>query len=203
MSQRSTLQVSPRDASSTRAAGRLRRDGLVPAVIYGKKYDAANLKVDAKALRDLLGHSTSEHILVNLQIEGKGQQLALIQDVQHNALTGGIVHVDFHAVREDEKLHAKIPVLLTGESAGVKLGGLLEHLVHSIDIECLPKDLPETISFDISELEVGQSIHVRDLGLPEGVSTRLGGDVVVAMVSEPKVSEEPKAAAAPAAPAKK
>jgi large subunit ribosomal protein L25 len=180
---------------------RLRREGLVPAIIYGRKFENQNLKDSSRALRELLSHSTSENVLVNLQIEGGGRQLALIQDVQHDAVTGGILHVDFHAVKEDEKIHAQVPIELVGEPAGVKHGGLLEHQIHSLDIHCLPKDLPDKISIDVRSLEIGHAIHLRDLTLPEGVSVRLGGDVVIALVAEPRLVAEETPAAAAEAPA--
>jgi large subunit ribosomal protein L25 len=127
--------------------------------------------------------------------------LALIQDVQHNPLTDTITHLDFHAIREDEVIHANIPLELVGEAAGVKAGGLLEHLFHSLEIKCLPKDLPEVIHVDVSALELNGSLHIRELKLPEGVKAVAHGDVMVAIVSEPKVAVE-TAAAAPAADAK-
>ncbi|MGI8602488.1 MAG: 50S ribosomal protein L25 [Verrucomicrobiales bacterium] len=199
MSQRSTLNVAPRKRSGTGALKRLRKEGLVPAIVYGRKFENQNLKVNSKALRDLLARSTSENVLVNLEIEGGGSQLALIQDVQHDALSGSIVHVDFHAVKEDEKIHAQVPIDLTGESIGVKLGGLLEHQIHSLDIFCFPKDLPDKLSVDISHLAMGDALHLSDVKLPEGVTARLGGDVVIALVTEPKVTvEETVVAAAPA-----
>lgn len=194
MSQRSTLQVAPRKRSGTGALKRLRREGLVPAVVYGKKFDNINLKVNAKEIRDLLAHSTSENILVDLQIEGGGSQLALIQDVTHNALSGNIVHIDFHAIKEDEKIHARVPVRLTGESAGVKLGGLLEHQIHSLEISCLPKDLPEAIVYDVTHLNTGDFVHVRELSFPQGVLPKLSGDVIVIHIAAPRVSAEPAAA---------
>ena len=196
MSQRSTLQVAPRKRSGTGALKRLRREGLVPAVVYGKKFDNINLKVNAKEIRDLLAHSTSENILVDLQIEGGGNQLALIQDVTHNPLSGNIVHIDFHAIKEDEKIHARVPVRLTGESAGVKLGGLLEHQIHSLEISCLPKDLPEAIVYDVTHLNTGDFVHVRELSFPEGVQPKLSGEVIVIHIAAPRVSAEPAAAAA-------
>jgi len=199
MSQRSTLQVAPRKRSGTGALKRLRREGLVPAVVYGKKFDNVNLKVNAKEVRDLLARSTSENILVDLQIEGTGTQLALIQDVTHNPLSGIIVHMDFHAIQEDEKIHARVPVRLSGESAGVKLGGLLEHQIHSLEISCLPKDLPEAIVFDVTALNTGDFVHVRELPIPEGVQPKLSGEVIVIHIAAPRVSAEPVAAAAEAA----
>jgi large subunit ribosomal protein L25 len=196
MSQRSTLQVAPRKRSGTGALKRLRREGLVPAVVYGKKFDNINLKVNAKEIRDLLARSTSEHILVDLQIEGAGQQLALIQDVTHNPLSGNIVHIDFHAIKEDEKIHARVPVRLTGESAGVKLGGLLEQQIHTLEISCLPKDLPEAIVYDVSHLNTGDFVHINELPFPEGVQPKLSGDVIAIHIAAPRVSAEPVAAPA-------
>lgn len=202
MSQRSTLQVAPRKRSGTGALKRLRREGLVPAVVYGKKFDNVNLKVDAKSLRDLLARSNSENILVDLQIEGAGMQLALIQAVTHNPLSGNIVHIDFHAIKEDEKIHARVPVRLTGESAGVKLGGLLEHQIHTLEIHCLPKDLPEAIIYDVSDLNTGDFVHIRELAFPDGVQPKLAGDIIVIHIAEPRVSVEPAATAAAAGDAK-
>jgi len=194
MSHRSTLQAAPRKRSGTGALKRLRREGLVPAVVYGKKFDNVNLKVNAKAIRDLLSHSTSEHVLVDLEIEGAGSQLALIQDVTHNPLNGNIIHIDFHAIKEDEKIHARVPVRLTGEAAGVKLGGLLEHQIHTLEISCLPKDLPEAITFDVTHLNTGDFVHLRDLAFPEGVQPKLAGDVIVISIAAPRVSADAVAA---------
>ena len=198
MSQRSTLQVAPRKRSGTGALKLLRREGLVPAVVYGKKFENINLKVKAKELRDLLARSTSANILVDLHIEGGGVQLALIQDVTHNALSGNLIHIDFHAIKEDEVIHARVPVRLVGESGGVKLGGLLEHQIHTLEISCLPKDLPEAIVYDISALNTGDFVHIRELPFPDGVHPKLSGDVSVIHIAPPRVSAEPVAVAAEA-----
>jgi large subunit ribosomal protein L25 len=151
----------------------------------------------------VLHKSASEQILVNLTVEDlKETKLALIQDVQHNPLTGHIIHLDFHAIREDEIIHANVPLELVGDAIGVKSGGgLLEHLFHSLEIKCLPKDLPDVITADVSGLELNQSLHLRDVKMPEGVKPVADGSVIVALVSEPKVVVEtaPAAAAAPAA----
>lgn len=202
MSNRSTLTAAPRTLSNSGANKRLRRDGLVPAIVYGRQFENKTVQVNAKALRDLLAHSTSENILVNLDLGGGAGQLALIQDVTHNPITGGLIHVDFHAVKEDEKIHARVPVELHGESPGVKLGGLLDFLVHSLEIECLPKDLPEKIVLDVNELEIGAVVHVRDLPLPGGVHIKLGGDVIVLHIVPPRVSAEEPAKEAKAKEAK-
>lgn len=184
------------------AVRRLRKAGSIPAVIYGKKHASKNLEVDAKTFSRLVAHSVSDNILVNLKIEGEsGDSLALVQEVQHDYLKGGVLHIDFHAVAADEDIHANVPIILAGVESAEKKGGKLEFILHSLEVHCLPKDLPEGINVDVEPLNIGDSIHVSDLSLPEGVSTKIEGDVVVAILKEPTVAEEPApaAAAAPAA----
>jgi large subunit ribosomal protein L25 len=194
------LQAKVRSAEGTSAVKRLRKAGSVPAVIYGKKHATANLEVDAKIFGKLLDKSASDNILVNLKIEGEsGDSLALVQEVQHDYLRGGILHVDFHAVDANEDIHAAVPIILTGVELAEKKGGLMEHILHNLEIHCLPKDLPETLTLEVSGLNVGDAIHVSELTLPAGVSTHLDGDVVVAILKEPLVAEEPAPGAAPAA----
>jgi len=195
------LQAEPRTVSGTGAVKRLRKSGIVPAALYGRKAKAANLQVHGKTFSKLLEGSASDNVLVSLKLSGGSEQLALVQEVQHDYLRGGILHVDFHAVAADEEIHANVPVAMIGEAKGQKLGGLVEAIHHEIEVHCLPKDLPESIQVDVTDLDVGQGIHIRDIQFPTGVSCRLGGDVVIIMCEEPKVEVEPVAAAAAAAPA--
>jgi large subunit ribosomal protein L25 len=200
MSKPQTLQAHTRKRSGSAALKRLRREGLIPAIIYGRQQENVNLRLQRKSVNELMGRSVSEQILVNLEIEDRKEtKLALIQAVQHDPLTGQILHMDFHAVREDEILHAHVLIELVGEAAGVKAGGLLEFLMHSLDIQCLPKDLPEKIVVDVSNVNIGEAIHIRDLNLPEGVKASSDGDISLVRVSEPKVADEPTPAAAAAA----
>lgn len=198
------LNAETRKRSGSAAVRRLRKEGAIPAVLYGRKVETANLKVDGKTFAGIVGHGGSDNILVNLKIEGaKGDQLALVQQVQHDHLKGGILHIDFHAVAMDEEIHASVPVVLAGECEGVKQGGMLEQLLHSLEVRCLPKDLPDAIQIDVTNLNIGSAVHVRELNLPAGVRVPLDGEVLIAMVAEPKVEAEasPAAAAAAAAPA--
>ena len=155
------------------------------------------LTISAREIGTLLSRATSEHVLVDLEIADGGQKssrLALIQEVQHHPLKRNVLHVDFHAVRADEKLHAEIPVEPTGEADGVKnFGGILEINLHSVEVECLPKDLPEIIIIDVSRLGVGDAIHIKDLQLPEGVTVRGDGELTVVRVAAPTVEIEPAA----------
>jgi len=196
------IPAQPRTSAGTSAVNRLRKSGSIPAVIYGRKTAPTNVQVDAKSFTKLLESSASDNILVSLQL-GDQAQLALVQEVQHDHLRGGILHVDFHAVAMDEEIHAQVPLHLTGESPGAKLGGLLEIFHHNLEVRCLPKDLPDSIEIDISTLEQGQGVNVGDIQLPAGVRAKLSADVLVLHCEAPKVEETPAAAAAAAAPAKK
>jgi large subunit ribosomal protein L25 len=203
MAKQQTVSAQTRTGVGRSAVNKLKQKGLVPAVVYGGKDKPVPLQVNAREIGNLLSHATSEHILVDLQIADGSEttnRLALIQEVQHDPIKGSVLHVDFHAVRADEKIHAQIPVETLGEPSGVKnFGGILEIALHSIEIECLPKDLPEVIRLDVSALNVGDAIHVKDIALPEGVSARQDGDLTVVRVAAPKVEAEPTPAAEAAA----
>jgi len=185
------LKAQPRSVSGTVEAKKARNAGLVPAVIYGRHLGKPqNLQLDARELKAALGKTTGEHVLVDLEITGGDKTLALIQDVQHHALKRHIMHVDFHALRADEKMHTTVPVVIFGEASGVKnLGGILEQLLRSIQVECLPKDLPESIVIDVSALEIGDAIHIKDLALPEGVTALGNPETSVLHVTAPTVEE--------------
>lgn len=191
MSNTHSLSATTRKRSGSAALKQMRREGLTPAVLYGAGIENVNLKMVAKEIETLLHQSASENILVNLNIEGtSAPQMALIQSVQHDPLSSTILHADFHAVKQDEEIHASVPLELTGTSAGVKAGGVLQHQVHSLSVQCLPKDLPEGLEHDVTDLEIGGTVHISDLKLPEGVKSALDGDVVVAIISEPKTGTD-------------
>jgi large subunit ribosomal protein L25 len=191
------LKAEPRGGVGTVESKRTRKTGFVPAVIYGRHLGKPqNLQLNARDLKTALGKSAGEHLLVDLEITGGGKTLALIQDVQHHPLKRDILHVDFHALREDEKMHTTVPVICFGEASGVKnSGGVLEQLLRSIEVECLPKDLPESITVDVTKLEIGDAIHIKDIQLPSGVIARGAPDNSVVHCTAPAVEE----VAAPAA----
>lgn len=198
MAQHHALSATLRRRSGSGALKAMRREGLVPAVIYGKSRENINIKVQAREFAALLKQSASEHILVDLDLEGT-KHLAVLQDVQHDSLTGFYLHADFHAVAANERIHAVVPVEVTGEAAGIKLGGLVEILAHELHVTCLAEDLPESIVIDVTALGLGQSIHISDITLPAGVKfDNMDASLVVILVSEPKVAVE--ASSAPAEP---
>ena len=196
MSQHLTLAASKRDGAGTQIAKKLRAKGIVPAVVYGGKQDTYPIQVDAIAFRDILKASASEHVLVNLQIDGAREKdkLALIQHVQHHPITGNVIHIDFNAVDENKEIHSKVPVELHGDPIGVSHGGLLEQMIYEFEVKCLPKDLPEIIKANVSSLEVGGTLHVSDIVFPAGVTAGVDGEVVVAIVSESRAAVSENAA---------
>lgn len=203
MAKQQKLTAQTRLNTGRSAVIKIKQQGLIPAVVYGGKDKPVNLSVNAREIRNILAHATSEHFLVDLEIADGGtttNRLALVQEVQHDPLKGDVLHVDFHAVKADEKLHAEIPVETVGEAAGVKnFGGILEISMHAIEVECLPKDLPEIITLDVSALGVGDAIHVKDIQFSAGVSARVDGELTVVRVAAPKVEIEPEPSAAAAA----
>lgn len=198
MAKKTSLKAAPRNRTGSGRLNQMRREGWVPSVIYGKGTDNINLKVDAKTFADLLAHSSSENILVNLEIEGHGTRLAFLQSVQHDSLSGITLHADFRSIDENTPITAHIPTHLNGESAGVKAGGLIEQYIHAIEITCLPNDLPDTLEVDISALQIGDSLHIGEVVYPKGVRATQAANVVVAHVGKAAAAVSEDAAATPA-----
>ncbi len=199
MAKQAKLTAEPRTALGRSAVRKLKASGSVPAVMYGSKDKPEALQISRRDINALLSHAAGENILVELEIAGKSR-LALVQEVQHAPLGGAVLHVDFHAVSQDEVIQAEVPLEPTGIANGVKnMGGLLEQNLRSLAIECLPRDLPDVLRVDVSALDIGDSIHVREIQLPSGVSTRVQPDLTAFSVLAPTVEEEPVAAVAEAA----
>jgi len=184
MANKQSLKAAVRARTGSGRLNQMRREGWLPSVIYGRGTENQNLKVHAKTFSELLAKSSSENILVNLDIEGSGTRLAFLQAVHHDSLSGKPLHADFLAIDENTPITAHIPAHLVGEAIGVKAGGLLEQYIHAIEITCLPNDLPETLEFDVTQLEEGDSLHISDVTFPPGVRTTHAPNVVIAHVGK-------------------
>jgi large subunit ribosomal protein L25 len=196
------LKAYPRTQVQRTAVKKVRASGRVPATIYGRQTKPQNLEVGFDEITDLLHHSVTENVLVDLAVENdaKAKRLALVQEVQHHPLNGKVLHVDLHEVAENEKVTVSVPVDTTGEAAGVKTGGgTLEHVMHKLKVRCLPKDLPEHIVIDVTALEIGKSVHIGEVKAPEGVEIIGEKSRAVVTVAAPRAEEEVAATAAPAA----
>ena len=194
MAKKHVLKAEPRQRTGSGVLKQMRREGWVPSVIYGRGSENKNLKVDAKAFDELLAHATSENILINLDLDG-ANQLAFLQAVQHDALSGKALHVDFLAIDEKTEITAQIPVHLTGEPVGVKAGGMLEQLSHNLEVRCTAADLPEVLEFDVAGLNEGDSLHIGDVKLPAGVTATHAAEVVIAHVAKTAAAVSEGAAA--------
>ena len=196
-----SFKAFPRALAKRSAVKKLRATGRVPAVVYGRQTQPKNLEVGLKEMEDLIHHSVSETILVDLAVDGEAKlrRLALVQEVQHHPLSGKVLHVDFHEVAENEKVTVTVPVETAGEAAGVKTGGgVLEHVLFKLKVRALPRDLPEVITVDVTPLEIGQSIHLGEIPLPPGVEVIGDRKVPVISVAAP-ITEAQEAAALEAA----
>src|SRR5438445_3211870 len=196
-----SLKAFPRAVVKRSRVRKLRATGRVPAIIYGRQTKPQNLEVGLKEIEDLIHHSVSETILVDLAVDGEAKlrRLALVQEVQHHPLSGKVLHVDFHEVAENEKVTVTVPVETAGEAAGVKTGGgVLEHVLFKLKVRALPRDLPEVITVDVTPLEIGQSIHLGEIPLPPGVEVIGDRKVPVISVAAP-ITEAQEAAALEAA----
>src|SRR5215813_2704293 len=201
MAKQVKLKAEPRTDAGRTGVRKLRARGLIPAVIYGGKVKPQSLQVATRDINAMMSHASGENVLVELEIAGeKSNRAALVQEVQHSPVGGEIVHVDFHAISMDETIQADVPLEPSGTPVGVKtFGGLLEQSLRGLAIECLPRDLPDRITVDVSQLNIGDSIHLRDSQMPSGVTAKVPADVAASSALAPVVEEEPAAVEAEAA----
>jgi large subunit ribosomal protein L25 len=194
MAQQAKLTAQKRTQVGRNAIKKIKASGMVPGVIYGSAQEPVNLQINGRDLLNLLSRASGENILVELEIVDGGEKqnaLAMIQEIQHHPLQREIVHVDFHAVSAHETVSAEVPIETVGEAIGVKVnGGLLEHILRYLEVECLPGDLPQVIEVDVTNLDIGQSLHVRELNLPPGVEATTDAEQTVVAVVESRVEEE-------------
>jgi large subunit ribosomal protein L25 len=188
-SKSTALTITPREPSGSRAARRLRRAGDVPGVLYGGEDEPVSFQVSARTLRHAL--QTAGAVL-DLTIEGGGASPAVVKELIRHPLTGDMVHIDLLRVRLDVKIQATVALELTGseDAPGVKLGGVLEHMVRELTIEALPTDIPDSITHDVSALEIGETVTISQIKAPADVELLDDGEIVVATLSAPRLQAE-------------
>lgn len=181
-----------RDLQGSSNARRMRRAGSLPAVVYGEGKEASSIQLDTHAFEELLHHHTSETIITEIAMEEGGDTSVLVKDVQRHPVNGSILHVDLQKIIAGQAIQVDILLSLVGEAEGVKEGGVLDQVMHSISVECLPRNLVESIEVDVSEMNIGDSLCVADLALGTKFITTLEDDAIVASVAMPRAEEEPE-----------
>lgn len=184
------LDVVKRTRTNKGAVNQMRREGKVPGVFYVKGEDPLTFVVSEKELKPLV--YTAETRIVNLKVDDAEPRRAVLRDIQFDPVTERILHIDLMGLTAGQSLHLQIPILLEGSAKGIKEGGILQHQLHKIDIECLPRHIPQHIAVEISDLGIGDSIHVSDLEL-ENMKILTNEDVTIVSVIQPRVvvEEEP------------
>lgn len=192
------LVVEVREAIGKGAVRKLRVAGRMPAILYGQGKESIALSLDPRALDRVL-KASGANTLLDLTVEGRtdlGTPVALVKDLQRHPIRGTILHADLYQVDLTKTVEVEVPIHLVGKPRGLDFGGLLEHMLREVTLECLPRSIPNFIEIDVSNLEVGDVLHVRDLPLPDGVSLVSDADLGVAQVALPQAEETPVAAAA-------
>lgn len=179
-----TLAAELRDKGGKGISRSLRRSGRTPAVLYGHG-GSHSLSLETRSMVQLLNSEGGEHALVTLKFGDGNQKTAIIKDYQVHPVRGSLIHADFQEVTLDEKVKVHVEVIISGASRGVKAGGILQHGIRDIVIECVPTLIPEHFDIDVTDLEVGDSIHVRDLKLADGIKVHTDADAVLASVIPP------------------
>jgi large subunit ribosomal protein L25 len=186
------LEATVRKGMGKGAARQARRNGNVPGILYGRGEATLAIEVDAKQFERMLHHGLAKHGMLDLDLKGDGteRRTVLIREIQHHPVTGDVLHADFYHIEMEQKIVVSIPVVLVGQAAGVKKGGILEHVSREIEIECVAKKMPENVKVDVTSLDIGGSLHVRDVVLGEDIRVLTDPDRTVASVLLPKMKEE-------------
>ena len=186
------LKANLRDGGGKGSARKIRAQGLVPAILYGHGMDPVKVAIDDRDLYHVLHTEAGANVLVDLQI-GKDRHLAMPREIQRDHIRGRFLHVDFLVVRRDEKITVDVPVHLVGESHGVKEGGVVEHHLWDLKVECLPTNVPQSVEADITRLGIGDSLSVADIRIPGNVTVLTPKEETIVSVVPPpilKIEEE-------------
>lgn len=194
-----TLRARLREEIGKGAARRLRREGRIPAVIYGHGEKTRTLTVDARELSRVFSRISVENTVITLEIEGErsGGVRALVREVQVDPTRGDVIHVDFQQLHAGEEVSVEVPIRLVGLAAGVRAGGTLQQVMHDLPVRCLADRIPEAVEVDVSGLEMGASLHVSDLTVPAGVKVDADASLPVCTVVAPTVEALEPGAEAP------
>ncbi|MBW7477389.1 50S ribosomal protein L25 [Paenibacillus oenotherae] len=179
------LRAEERTVGTQGQLNKLRQQGVIPGVVYGKQLETPRpIKVDEKELLSLL--RSHPHALLEIEVPGVGKQPVMLTEVQRDPLTRSVVHIDLHQINMNETVKTPVRIEVVGEAQGAREGGILQLMIHELEIQCLPNEIPEAIEIDVTELQMGDNLLVSDLLLPKGVTTRIDAEQVVVTVLVPQ-----------------
>jgi large subunit ribosomal protein L25 len=185
------LKATPRETTGNGPSRVLRRDGKIPAVLYGPKTEPLKLTIDQADLDPIFKSGAVSQKLLKLQIEGvDGTSNVMIKEMQKHPVSHNLLHLDLYKVTMDQKIKVMVPVVTTGKSAGVEMGGMLQIIRRELEVFCLPDKIPENITIDITDLEIGDSLHVEELGLEEDIEIPADVNFTILTVLSPTAEEE-------------
>jgi len=189
-SPRATLSAKPRDGAGKGPSRRLRAQGLIPAVVYGRHSKTPrHIAVDPLAIKQAVATPAKLNTLIQIKLDGAAETLVLLKDVQLDPVSRDMLHADFMEVRENEKVKVKVPLHLVGKPAGVHEGGILAQLRRELEVWTLPTAIPDQIEVDVSHLKMAQALHINDVQLPPGIEVKAHENFTVAVVSVPEKEE--------------
>ena len=193
MAEKATLKAELRKTTGKGAARRMRRDGKIPAVVYGRGEETRPLTLDAHDFGVLVKEYSLDTTLVDLEIDGDGEPVqTLVVEVQAHPYKPEVLHVDFQQIHAGEKVTVEVPINLVGTPEGVREGGVLQQVMHVVELDCAVEAIPDDFELDVSELLIGDSIHISDLEVPEGVELHVDPKRTVCTVAAPTILELPE-----------
>jgi large subunit ribosomal protein L25 len=185
-----TLTAEPRTEHGSGPAGRLRRTGKVPAVVYGLEVEPQSVAVVGRELERILHGEGGANTLITLRLGDDADALALVRQIQRNPTRGDLVHVDFVRVRRDVAVSAEVPLHAEGDAPGVREGGLLEQLLFNVTVEAMPGNIPNSLTVDVSGLALGDQLHVSDIPVPTGVTLQHEDEELIVQITVPRGMDE-------------
>ena len=199
------LTANRRDQVGTSAAQRVRREHAIPAIVYGQDKTPVSISVSQRDVLKAFHTKAGSNVIITLTIGGAkkaDERTVIVKEIQHHPVHGGILHIDFHQISLKERIKVHVPIALKGEAVGVKQdGGVLEHFLRELEVECLPTDIPPHLDVEIAALKIGDAIHVKDIVVPSPVKIITDPALVVLSILPPHVEAAPEAPAeAPAEP---
>jgi large subunit ribosomal protein L25 len=199
--QRTELTAKPRNESGKGSARKLRGQGMIPAVVYGRHLDKpTQLAVDPLGVKKAIATSQKFNTLITLKVEGGESRQVLLKEYQQDPVSRQLLHADFIEVRENEPVKVKVPLVLVGKAEGVSVGGILSQSRRDLEVWALPSAIPEKIEADVTPLKIAQALHINDIKLPQGVKVKTHVNFTIAVVTAPEKEEAAPAPAAAAAP---